>query len=550
MLPSTPYSSSNPYPEGEARPENDGNLQGTYQWESLDEKGAFTVETWEKDGDDYVVSEGSLYGNPNPDAGKISKQAHGNGMIQASFVNGILSFYFKLQMYYDLLRDKNLQQWLESGGNLLATDDDNYMAGTSGEHPDAFDPTDSANHSTLEVTLKSPTNSTGITVAPINIDTDDTFDMGDITFAKFTSVALQNAAAIRTLIATGDTRIVPVLATDPDYFLTGPYEHGWQAIDIYGSPKVKELQRQLALQAAQLAGIQAQIGQSLAVKSDELQDPTTSNLDSYNLTEKRFLNTGFGNIPFAPGEYERKTFNYDGDDSAIAASESDRAVFNFAQSGTNARLFGFIHEKSSHENGELGSGDLNPFGGMIDYIVLDVAQGGASAFLNVGMKRGGYDHLENQNAVPGGGGVSLTTDGILFMVLANIGADSSDSGSPIGDSHEFEIDRYSTYHRDGIEWQLARAHLPTREAVAAFLQLLASDNTGRFSARWKTYRGNSHPLIGFATLRNHASSLQNTFYDSVISDEDILKDKINELTDAINTLNDVDRGTYADIDKL
>ena len=575
----------------------------------------------------------------------------------------------------------------------------------SGTHPDDFDPTDSANEEVVECRLWSSDNESTTPNDTIDMSPDsNTFVLdGAITIRKFVSAAISGANNISNftaLLGRGNIDVQPVLKEAPMYFIFGPYDHGWQPIDIYSSEKLREVQRQLALQAVQIMGNRADIDRlSRSVQgsfelSDELLDPTegtsikettpyipnvgntsanasqvnipetfgetvlwttsssggrggnafgslTAKKDftlkievsirhtkalnigsggqvlgvyipkatgsetnlragitrlgtlglsgsgagttayvtyatvgikkgdiindlllftndgsnaageisiswiftatsndariTYHLTKKRFLTTPYANIPFPPHTYKLKTNDYDSD-GAVDANESDRAILNFGFDNTSQSdgsvLYGCIPNAISDTLPKLGGAiDFNPFAGT-DYILMRVAPGGNSAWVEVGMKRGVYDHLENQNKVPDST-VSLTTDGILYMVLTNVGASATSTEDKKNRDHEFEISRYSTYYRDGIQYQLARGHLPSRSAVLAFVVLVdGTTSEGRMSAQWKTYAANSHPNIGFGKMRWH-DALQNTDYDVEITEEDLIKKNQDQIIDAL-----------------
>ena len=257
--------------------------------------------------------------------------------------------------------------------------------------------------------------------------------------------------------------------------------------------------------------------------------------EQYHLNKKQFVKTALADIPMTPGTYKLNTYDYDGD-GAVDANESDRAVADFASRTVDGKEYiGYCEEDFDPAiTNKLGDIVHSPFDGFVG-IYLEVEADGNSGYINVIMKRGLYDHLERQNVVPGTN-VSLTTNGILFMVLTNVGASPSATNPKRNSSHEFEIDRYNRVVRNNVEYQRARGHLPTADSVNAWKNLLntGSNIPNRLTAQFKVYRGTSHDAtLGVSKMRWH-TDLQNKDYQRIETADDLLKDKLNELIDAFN----------------
>ena len=423
--------------------------------------------------------------------------------------------------------------------NLMVTGVDIGLgtAGTSGTHPDDYDPTNATDAITVTVEASDGTTETTVDFSPVE---DSEYMMGDTAMLRFKSITSNHDGLRSKLSLGGDLIITPTIGA---FHILGPYDHGWDGLDIYKSQADKEAQRQivelqLEVSANELAiaDLSQRLNAGLHPDSDTLHDPTTASPpEQYHLNKKQFVETALASIPMTPGTYKLNTYDYDGD-GAVDANESDRAVVDFASRTVDGKEYiGYCEENFDPAiTKKLGDIVHSPFDGFVG-IYLEVAEDGNSGYINVIMKRGLYDHLERQNVIPDGSGTSLRTDGILFMVLTNVGTSPSATNPKRNSSHEFEIDRYNRVVRNSVEYQRARGHLPTADSVNNWKNLLntGSNLLNRLTAQFKVYRDNSHPSLGFSKMRWH-TDLQNKDYQRIETADDLLKDKLNELIDAFN----------------
>ena len=682
MVPSTPYTSSNPYPEGEGRPQNGGNLVGHHRWEELDRKGSVTVEKWVETGSLVEVSEGHSYGNPNLDKGKIGKNIFSNGLVYFAYrdlstgrTSVSVEMDVKEAVYRDTLRDLNMKAWLESGGGLVEepksftsisrnTDNgfltisgdfrtfdndffsttrrnthsyssltdcivpkkpftlriklrqnlpsgysaqnnralriysvvsaggsstvkataptisiptglefieqelsyvisqadvdsglafcfgliftnnfsgggaltvfdvaDGPVQGSSGTDPNTYDPSTETTNVILDALLdKTDTAPARATLIPVPAEK---FTMGKASVIKFRSNAFDDSSGTFLSKLKDGSILEPKVGA---FLLFGPYDHGWQGLDIYQGGQAKDNARKIIQNALEISSlrealenISARVGVGEETEVTALPDPTTLEAgDTVQLKNKWFLQTTKTRIPFRHSAFRVDEYDPDSGDD-VDANEANRLILDYTSQTVDSKLYvGATIYYPDEANPLQGSSIVNPYSGF-NRVAFTRSEDGNSGWLEVVCVRGVYDHMEAFNQV--GGGVSITTNGILFVELKG----------PNG-TIEVEIDRYGRFQRDQIEFQLARAHFPSMSGVDGFLGILTLSNgvySGRVEHRFKTYRANSHPAIGFAKLGWTTDADRNKYWSAFDSTND-LQDKA--LKAIITKLNAVDTG--------